>query len=347
MKRTYIIFIMLFSLGVFEILLRAFGINDTYLESVGKSYNTYWGQKIDSWYWTHGPNSTTIERNIDFTYESRYNSLGLRELEPAQIFNDSTLRIIVLGDSYTEGLGVIYDSSFVRHLERLLRAQQIPVSFFNAGNAGVDPIFAFSLLRDKLAGFQPDIVIITINPSDYTDLIFRGGFERFQPDSTTVFKPAPWFEPLYHYCYVFRFVLHDILRYVQGDLFMKEKEFMQECLKINTRLVAVADSFHALAVKNDFKMLFVIHSGCAELVNHYNKLNKHARQAMQRLTDDLKARGYYAVNIWEPMGRVITAKTQLIYGFEHDGHFSSAGYKLMAQSILDETEKSYPAFWSH
>src|SRR5687768_16836091 len=117
----YVIFITAFTLITFEILLRAFGINDTYMESVGKGYYTYWDKNHTGWYHTLTPNISYTEKNIDFTYDSKTNSLGQRELEPEQIFNDSCLRTIILGDSFTEGIGVVYDSSFVRHLQNILR----------------------------------------------------------------------------------------------------------------------------------------------------------------------------------------------------------------------------------
>lgn len=341
----YSVFIIAFIFLALETLLRIFGINNTYLESIGKSYYSYWNKKHDGWYHSGTPNKTYTEKNIDFEYVNTLNSLGHRELEPGQVFSGNQKKVIAIGDSYTEGVGVVYDSSFVRHLERLAQAQGASLAFYNAGVSGMDPFYAYTMVRDKLVRYRPDIVIATFNTSDYTDYVYRGGFNRFRTDSTTVFRKAPMSEPLYRYSYTYRLLLHDLLGYANGDLFMTEKEFMKVSADINRQFVTVADSFQSLAEKNHFQLLFVIHTGCPELI-YDSEINRFSRNILEQLNKELKARGYFSVNLWEPMAEVIHQDNRLLYGFEHDGHFSSAGYRLMAQAIWNETGKYCTGFWT-
>lgn len=343
---TFRIVILLLTLALLETVLRIFGVNATYLERVGKEYNSYWGKKMDTWYWTLSPDITFTEKNIDFTYPVTTNSFGHREKEPEEIFADTTKRIITLGDSFTEGVGVVYDSAFPRHLQRILNEHNIPAAVYNAGSSGSDPLFYYTMLRDKLAApCQPHIILIVINSSDYYDLMFRGGFERFQSDSTTVFKAAPWYEPVYRYSYIFRFLVHSAFGFIDGDIFITPKQFNERCHELNDVFVAVADSFQNLKQLQDGKIIFIVHPVHDEVVYKKFHLNLFARSAEEELVDRLRKKGYYAISLWNALDSILHSDNRLLYGFEHDGHYSSAGYRLMAEAIYEEAEINYPGFW--
>ena len=124
---------------------------------------------------------------------------------------------------------------------------------------------------------------------------------------------------------------------------MKETTFLHRCLEINNAYVPVVDSFQSLAKKEGFKMLLVLHPCCWELI-HPSDRSESIKLILEQLTDSLKANP--AINIWDAMEKVINKHDGVAYGFKHDGHCSSAGYKLMAQSICEELDKSYPSFWN-
>lgn len=338
------LFITAFFFLACEILLRASLTNLTYPELYEKGYYTYWGKKHPGWYHTYQPDTSFPVMTADFQYSVQTNSLGHREREPQHIFQEGKVRAIILGDSYTEGVGVPYGSTIARHLQRLLDDNSLPVALYNGGISGSDPFYSYTILRDKLLRFNPVIVMLLINSSDYSDFIYRGGFERFKPDSTTAFNPAPWYEPLYRYSYIFRFILHDFFDFTGADLFMTEATYMRKCEEINREFLSLADSLNDLAGRHGFKMLFVIHPCYWEIINKSER-SGIIRGLLQQLSDGMKARGCYAINIWDAMEEGVNKGNKAQYGFEHDGHYSSPGYQLMAQSLVDELKKNYPAFW--
>src|SRR3981081_744447 len=66
----------------------------------------------------HRPSSQARLMGVDVTI----NSKGLREREIPYERTPSTLRILMLGDSFTEGWGVPVDQTFSKRIERLLAA---------------------------------------------------------------------------------------------------------------------------------------------------------------------------------------------------------------------------------
>ncbi|HMW59116.1 MAG TPA: GDSL-type esterase/lipase family protein [Leptospiraceae bacterium] len=90
------------------------------------------------------------------------NSLGLRNREIGP--KDGT-RILFLGDSFTQGLGVREEDGFVRRSEKLLQ-QRFRVEHVNAGMTGFAPgneLGLYRAIRDKV---QPDIVVVCLYQND-------------------------------------------------------------------------------------------------------------------------------------------------------------------------------------
>jgi lysophospholipase L1-like esterase len=102
-----------------------------------------------------------------FAVEYRYNSLGFRDAEVGPK-REGIRRVLVLGDSFTEGQGVAESDAYPRVLERLLEAQQ-PGGWevFNCGRRGAD----FPKLYERfeaLLSLSPDVVVygMVLNDAD-------------------------------------------------------------------------------------------------------------------------------------------------------------------------------------
>jgi hypothetical protein len=70
----------------------------------------------------------------DFTYTN--NSLGFRGAREYGPKKPGAFRILLLGDSFTYGIGVNDDQTFAVHLEHYLRENQLAAEVINAGNGG-------------------------------------------------------------------------------------------------------------------------------------------------------------------------------------------------------------------
>ena len=126
------------------------------------------------------PNDTVSFQTSEFDYFRTTNSLGFCEREFDTTKCDSVFRIFAVGDSYTEGMGVEADATWPNYLFDNLENKSFNVEVFNAGIVGSDPVFAYKIIENILIDFAPDLIILSVNPSDISDAIFRGGMSRFK-----------------------------------------------------------------------------------------------------------------------------------------------------------------------
>lgn len=101
----------------------------------------------------------------------KINSDGFRDREYTFKKNESTFRIIVIGDSITFGIGVNLNETYPKQLERLLKIYYKNKNFevLNFGVPGFNGRDAINFFLDKGLKYRPDMVIQTISCSDFED----------------------------------------------------------------------------------------------------------------------------------------------------------------------------------
>jgi hypothetical protein len=114
------------------------------------------------------PSSRFIDSTPEYFVEVAVNSLGFRDHEIPTDWQDR-FRILVLGDSFTEGVGVPMDSCYVKALERRLNRksptrQQYAV--LNMGIAGYSPLLEYLLMKDVGLSLKPDLVLLSYDVTD-------------------------------------------------------------------------------------------------------------------------------------------------------------------------------------
>lgn len=346
---------MLIVLIMLEVALRVFGIYNTYSENIGKGYQSYYNKTHDTWYINYTPNSDFETDNGDFKYHYHSNSFGLRSSEFGVPALDSSLRILTLGDSFTEGVGAPVDSSWPMLLESDLKQQGYAVKVYNAGMSGSDPFYAYTFMRDKLMMYNPDNVILAINSSDFTDYLFRGGFERFNADSTTTNRPGPWFEPLWAHCHVVRFFMHVCLGYKSSNLFGRRSDMASEYRIAADKLIEACDSISVLAQIGGGNFTVVLHPSPSETMYKFHTISiggwsytystnatKTLGNAFKQIENGMKKRNVPVINLWDSFDNVINRNNYLQYTYEHDRHFNSTGYKVMENFILNGLQQQNP-----
>jgi lysophospholipase L1-like esterase len=103
----------------------------------------------------------------DFTYSNNSKGFrGSREYGPKQ---PGQVRILLLGDSFTYGLGVNDDQTFGAVLERGLRAQHLDAEVINAGVPGKGTDYQLKFFQAAGAGLQPDLTVLCFFPNDFED----------------------------------------------------------------------------------------------------------------------------------------------------------------------------------
>lgn len=339
----YVIFIILFTLLAFEFLLRLAKHNTTYTEQTGQKYASAYGQTMPTWFYTRPANSSFEVANSEFKYHYTTNSSGLRDREFG--FKDTSAKhVICLGDSYTEGYGAPYDSTWPYLLQHYLNAALTKAEVLNAGAAGSDPFYEYMLYKYKLQSYRPNRLLICINATDLKDYIIRGGMERFKADGTTVCKKAPWFEPLYHYSYTMRFIINDVLGYTDGNLFVTEKEKRELSAKGMHETGAVLDSLNDLTVAGNCKLAVIIQQDILEYVSVDND-SRYEACLFEQLQTILEKKNIDVVNLHKALGTHFNAANYLQYSYPHDSHYNGKGYNILAHEILQQTDKKYPLFW--
>lgn len=339
--KKYILFFVLF-IGLLEIGLRGLGIFDVYTEKLGEKYRSYWGFQHKGHYKILPKNSTVEFQQKEFSVSYTTNSFGMRNPEITAVPKDSTVRILCLGDSFTQGDGATNGHSFPRVLERLLNLNGTDQRFevINAGSNGSDLLYSERLLVDVAFSLQPKLVLIVINDSDVEDLIQRGGLERFKSNNTTQFKKGPWYEPVYAKSYVFRLIIHGVFR--KSKLFLSPKEEKKAIAEANQEIEQSFLRITDFCDQRDIQVRYVIHPypsyGQLKASNKTIPYQIDVRHYNQMLQDEQRKNGY----VYDLNNALLDSLQQLpyeAYAWPINGHFNDNGYKIMAEEIYRMIKK--------
>lgn len=132
----------------------------------------------------HPPQFAETREHIEFRYHFATNSAGLRYREIPLEKPSHHRRVLVLGDSYTEGFGVDVPDRFTNRLEREFRRMAQEISFINGGLTGTNPTYYARLLKYVGLGYEPDGVLVCVFANDV-------GNAREEPAGESIDPPAP------------------------------------------------------------------------------------------------------------------------------------------------------------
>lgn len=99
------------------------------------------------------------------------NSLGFKDASTRDVpLKSSSRRVLLIGDSFAEGIGMAYQDSFAGILQRDGQNRSDKVEFLNAGAASYSPSIYYKKIKYLLdAGLQFDEVVVFSDTSDVTD----------------------------------------------------------------------------------------------------------------------------------------------------------------------------------
>ncbi|MBN2493810.1 MAG: SGNH/GDSL hydrolase family protein [Deltaproteobacteria bacterium] len=100
-----------------------------------------------------------------FAVEQRYNAELCRDREIGAR-DPAEQRVLVVGDSFTEGQGVRQEATFARRLESLLRDRGRAVEVVNCGRRGYDFPGLFDFFEPRLERYAPDAVLYAMILND-------------------------------------------------------------------------------------------------------------------------------------------------------------------------------------
>ncbi len=99
------------------------------------------------------------------------NSLGFKDASTREVpLRPSSRRVLLIGDSFAEGIGMAYEDSFAGMLQRDGQARSDKVEFLNAGAVSYSPIIYYRKIKYLLdSGLQFDEVVLLSDTSDVAD----------------------------------------------------------------------------------------------------------------------------------------------------------------------------------
>lgn len=309
-----------------EFLLRYMGVYKSYRELVtGGDYVSPYTKQQGSWFHVYSPNAQVQINSIEFKHAVQCNQLGLDDEEWEPVKKTRT-RIAILGDSFAEGTGAPRDSSYARQLQYLLDSADV----MKCGVSGSDPFFSYILLKEKLATYRPDIVVMSINSSDIYETVLRGGLERFGADGKTHFsKQPPWWEPLYARSYLVRLFMHKVLGY--NRFLFSPQQWQTECNRALNLLCDLTDTTAAWCRQNNSRCIFLFNPLLYEM--------KQDTTDCQPVVSYAQARGYEVIDLKTYMKQNgVNSNNINRYFWQQDTHNTTEGYTLFAKALKTQIE---------
>lgn len=324
----YIAYILSITLLAAEALLRYTGRNNTSWENQGYAYISLFNPEFERSYFALKDTAYSFKMK-EYTHARKRNHDGITELKKYAANDTNEVRIIGLGDSFTEGCGAEYDSSWVKVLESNINKNYLlkkPVHIINAGLGGSDPFFEFMLLKNRLIDYKPSMVILCLNSSDIYDVIVRGDETRFNPNGTFKYNPAPSWEFFFSNSYIFRFIINDILDY--NWIFLKHDDFeIEKNLSIN-KIFSCLLKFKELSEYNHFNLLVVLQPHRHEIINGETELAPLKKIIIDRTDIQvLDLLDYYK------RFEGITSNNSSNYYWKIDSHHNAKGYAAFARGV--------------
>jgi len=168
MIRKILISALLILFGV----LLAFGVLEIFVRVSGKTPPTgepaFFWQDDERFGWFHTPGAEGYYFNPPGEYNAyaKVNSAGFIDQEYTQEKPAGVYRILVVGDSFTEGLRVPMEATFHSILEKELNAAGKRVEVINAGVAGWGTDQELLFYQEVGRAYQPDMVLLAFFPGN-------------------------------------------------------------------------------------------------------------------------------------------------------------------------------------
>ncbi len=148
------------------------------------------------------PGASGFHKSLEFYAGYSINAVGLRDREVSLKKPEGTRRILLLGDSFTEGNGVEAKDAFPARLQALIDAAAPSTRWeiLNAGEGSYSPLLHYLLLKERLIHLDPDLVILNLDLSDVYDDIQYTKLATFDPSGEPLAvraeperSPGPWY----------------------------------------------------------------------------------------------------------------------------------------------------------
>lgn len=284
----------------------------------------------DGVYWLHSPNSSYTEVKTEFTQVYQSNEIGLRE-RSLEEFKNNLFNILVLGDSFVEGVGCSQEQTTPAIIESELATinNKKSIKVLNGGVAGSDLFYCYKLMEKLNKEINPKIVILSLNSSDINDIASRGGDERFQSNKVKYKNNAPWWEYIYSFSFITRVILNNYF-HTNPIIYAEAKDREINYLKIMYDKII---EYKKYCDASGIQFVLVITPVLRELFSEYYYFDNLVME-IKKNTD------IHVVNLREEFLQYSYINNQNYpeYYYLNDYHFKPKGYALVGRIITKEIQ---------
>ncbi len=306
----------------------------TWQEKQGREYiSPFKIQEKDYYHVSRFKNWCFEESNSEFSNEFCYNDLGLRDISHTITKSIGTKRVVVLGDSFTEGVGAPVDSTWWSLLAVQMNTDTINdfnYEFINAGFRGSDVLFGYILLRDKLLKYQPDEVIVEMNSTDPYEIAIRGGMERFKADGTIGYRiKGPWWEPVFAHSYIVRLLAyHLISKEFLFKFFTSPAEYDAYLAYGREQICNTIKTLQKFCTIRNIRLTVFFHPFYMELQNH--------ERPFAQIKNCCFLEGINCIDLYDSFEQEYTSHPAYVINslfYKTDMHNTPAGYCFIAREL--------------
>jgi lysophospholipase L1-like esterase len=325
------------TLFIVELFFHFFDFNKTYMEKRSDIYQSAFKDMGSDKIRARGKNQEHKLKSPEFDYARITNSYGFSDFEFTKKNVGSEILIQTYGDSFTEGDGAPFDSSYPALMRSYFDIKNRNIAIQNFGICGNDPGFYPYQIKDVGLKFKPDILILCYGTGDFlVDFYTRGGLERFN-DKGWKGVDGPWWEFIYALNYFSRQLFH-VFGYNYSSFFTSKEEYKNQLKLLENKWVEVFKEIEKITKSNDVKVLLIKKPEKSEII-----LKEY--QYDFAFFDDyiLKNRffkHYDLMNYYIDSAKFDNTNIDLYY-WEKDGHHNSKGYQIMAEGVIDALYQNF------
>ena len=197
------------------------------------------------------PNTVFKHTSTEGSWEFRTNAKGLRsDIEVPYEKPDGVVRVLLLGDSQTQGYEVDQDATYAVVLERSLRAGGLKPEIVNAGVSGFGTAEQLVYLAQEGMKYDPDAVVLGFFKNDFQDNVkadlYRTENDRLVPGNRAyvpgvraleVINSIWLFRWLSQHSYLYSYLLNTVWNAAKKALLGKKRAELQRHYAIGSESI--------------------------------------------------------------------------------------------------------------
>ena len=273
----------------------------------------------------HSKDKIYIDNKTEFNFEYQLDEFGSNNCKSCKN-QDSKLKILTMGDSFTFGIGAQSSKSWPNQLDSILEINNREIGVCNVGFSATDPIYMLDIFRNKINEvYKPNLLLVSFNDSDIYDIIIRGGMNRYHGGGPLVEKPS-WL-PWYASSMIFRLVKLNF-NDIDPNLLIEKDKIDELNLRAFDALFESMLQFKTQAYINNQKLVFIYNPNYQEYLYDYRSLVDIINEARNMGMDVINIRDYFNY-------KGVNKENAMNYYWEKDFHNNALGYQLWAEGVYE------------